>query len=177
VNLKVDLAWILAVAQQIPGDPQVVDYGVPIAAEARHRAEILEHEVYPEPHHKAAALLCQLARNPSLEVRNLLFAATVTAAYLAACSLPVPGHGGATGPGGSGRPAGAGGRRPAQGLDQLIAARPAVHRGVPVDQMVPRSRGRGSWSGCRRAALGHGRESLWPRLCGAEVMPGPGPSR
>ena len=89
MNLKVDLAWILAVAQQIPGDPQVVDYGVPIAAEARHRAEILDHEVYPEPHHKAAALLCELARNSSLEARNLLFAATVTAAYLAACSLPV----------------------------------------------------------------------------------------
>lgn len=76
-------------AQQIPGDPQVVDYGVPVAAEARHRAEVLDREVYPEPHHKAAALLCELARNPSLEARNLLFAATVTAAYLSACGLPV----------------------------------------------------------------------------------------
>lgn len=89
MNLRVDLAWILAVAQTIPGDPQVIDYGVPIAADARHRAELLDHEVYPEPHHKAAALLCELARNPSLEARNLLFAATVTAAYLAACNLPV----------------------------------------------------------------------------------------
>ena len=35
MNLKVDLAWILAVAQHVPGDPQVVDYGVPVAAEAR----------------------------------------------------------------------------------------------------------------------------------------------
>ncbi|MER5890445.1 hypothetical protein ABT160_42015 [Streptomyces sp. NPDC001941] len=89
MNLRIDLAWILGVAQQIPGDPQVIDYGVPVAAEARHRAEILDHEVYPEPHEKAAALLCELARNPSLAVRNLLFAATVTAAYLAACGLPV----------------------------------------------------------------------------------------
>ncbi|GJF35204.1 hypothetical protein KNE206_79040 [Kitasatospora sp. NE20-6] len=89
MNLKIDLAWILAVAQQIPGDPLVVDYGVPIAAEARHRAELLGEEVYPQPHHKAAALLCELARNPSLETRSLLFAATVTAAYLAACGLPV----------------------------------------------------------------------------------------
>lgn len=89
MNLRVDLAWILAVAQVIPGDPQVVDYGVPVAAEARHRAEILDQEVYAEPHHKAAALLCELARNPSLEQRNLLFAATVCAAYLAACNLPV----------------------------------------------------------------------------------------
>ncbi|MGY4967513.1 hypothetical protein [Streptomyces sp. 900105245] len=89
MNLRIDLAWILAVAQQIPGDPQVVDYGVSVAAEARHRAEILDHEVYPEPHHKAAALLCELARNPSLEMRNLLFAATVTAAYLSASGMPV----------------------------------------------------------------------------------------
>ncbi|PSM44636.1 hypothetical protein C6Y14_00345 [Streptomyces dioscori] len=89
MTLHIDPAWILAVAQQIPGDPQVVDYGVPVAAEARHRAEVLEHEVYPEPQHKAATLLCELARNPSLKVRNLLFAATVTAAYLAACGLPV----------------------------------------------------------------------------------------
>ncbi|WP_329449148.1 hypothetical protein OG906_40790 (plasmid) [Streptomyces sp. NBC_01426] len=89
MNLKIDLAWILAVAQQIPGDPLVVDYGVPVAAEARHRVEVLDQEVYPEPHHKAAALLCELARSPSLEVRNLLFAAAVTVAYLSACSLPV----------------------------------------------------------------------------------------
>lgn len=61
----------LALAQQIPGDPQVVDCGVPVTAEARHRAEILDHEVCPGPHHKAAALLCELARNPSLEVRNI----------------------------------------------------------------------------------------------------------
>ncbi|MFW3464349.1 hypothetical protein ACN24K_30180 [Streptomyces microflavus] len=33
--------------------------------------------------------LCELARNPSLEKRNLLFAATVTAAYLSACGMPV----------------------------------------------------------------------------------------
>ncbi|MCW8100352.1 hypothetical protein OG288_42400 [Streptomyces tauricus] len=89
MNLRIGLAWILAAAQQIAGDPQVVDYGVPVAAEARHRAEVLDREVYPEPHHKAAALLCWLARNPSLEVRNLLFAATVTAAYLSACGLPL----------------------------------------------------------------------------------------
>lgn len=62
---------------------------MPIAAEARHRAGVLDHEVYPEPHHKAAALLCELARHPSLEAGNLLFAATVAAAYLAACGLPV----------------------------------------------------------------------------------------
>jgi hypothetical protein len=113
VNLKVDLAWILAVAQQIPGDPQVVDYGVPVAAEARHRAEIVGQEVYPEPHHKAAALLCELARQPSLEVRNLLFAATVTAAYLAACGLPV-----------------------SPGLDTVIPLARAARDGLPVREVA-----------------------------------------
>ncbi|WP_030264493.1 hypothetical protein [Streptomyces sp. NRRL B-24484] len=117
MNLRVDLAWILALAQEIPGDPQVVDYGVPIAAEARHRAEVLAHEVYPEPHHKAAALLCELARNPCLEVRNLLYAATVTAGYLAACNLPV---------------------RP--GLDTVLPLARAAREGLPVREVAARLR-------------------------------------
>ncbi|MEU8892908.1 hypothetical protein [Streptomyces sp. NPDC048442] len=113
MNLRIDLAWILSVAQQIPGDPQVVDYGVAVAAEARHRAEVLDHEVYPEPHHKAAALLCELARNPSLEARNLLFAATVTAAYLSACGSPV---------------------RP--GLDTVLPLARAARDGLPVREVA-----------------------------------------
>ncbi|MEV8098042.1 hypothetical protein [Kitasatospora sp. NPDC085879] len=118
MNLRVDLAWILALAQQIPGDPQVVDYGVPIAAEARHRAEVLGREVYPEPHHKAAALLCELARNPSLEVRNLLYAAAVTAAYLAACNLPVK-----------------------PGLDTVLPLAREARDGLPVREVAARLRG------------------------------------
>ncbi|MGA5499305.1 hypothetical protein ACPCSP_33840 [Streptomyces cinereoruber] len=106
-----------SVAQQIPGDPQVVDYGVPVAAEARHRAEILDREVYPEPHHKAAVLLCELARNPSLEMRNLLFAATVTAAYLSACGMPV---------------------RP--GLNTVLPLARAVRDGLPVREVALRLR-------------------------------------
>ncbi|WP_308379886.1 hypothetical protein [Streptomyces sp. ISL-43] len=102
-------------AQQIPGDPQVVDYGVPVAGEARHRAEVLDREVYPEPHHKAAALLCELARNPSLEVRNLLFAATVTAAYLSACGLPV-----------------------SAGLDTVLPLARAARDGLPVREVATR---------------------------------------
>ncbi|MFG2306242.1 hypothetical protein [Actinacidiphila glaucinigra] len=122
MNLRIDLAWILAVAQQIPADPQVVDYRVPVAAEARHRAEILDREVYPEPHHKAAALVCELAQNSRLEMRNLLLAATVTAAHLSACGMPV-------GPGldsvlplaraAPGRAPGARGRRSDQDPDEL----------------------------------------------------------
>jgi len=121
VNLRIDLAWILAVAQQVPGDPQVVDYGVPIAAEARHRAEILGQEVYPEPHHKAAALLCELARQPCLEVRNLLFAASVAAAYLAACGLPV-----------------------SPGLDTVAPLAFAAREGLPVREVAAQLK---SWTG------------------------------
>lgn len=121
MNLTVDLAWILAVAQQVPGDPQVIDYGVPVAAEARHRAEILDHEVYPEPHHKAAALLCELARNPSLEMRNLLFAAAVTAAYLAAAGTPVP-----------------------PGLDTVLPLARDARDGLPVREVAARIK---TWTG------------------------------
>ncbi|MCY0932500.1 hypothetical protein OTB20_41500 [Streptomyces sp. H27-H1] len=113
MNLRIDLAWILAVAQQIPGDPQVVDYGVPVAADARHRAEVLDREVYPEPYHKAAALLCELARNPSLEARNLLFAATVTAAFLSACGLPV-----------------------SPGLNKVLPLARAAREGLPVREVA-----------------------------------------
>ncbi|MFC8342396.1 hypothetical protein [Streptomyces sp. NPDC057280] len=108
-------------AQQIPGDPQVVDYGVPVAAEARHRAEILDHEVYPEPRHKAAALLCELARNPSLEARNLLFAATVTAAYLPAYGMPV-----------------------SAGLDSVVPLARAARDGLPVREVAAQIK---AWTG------------------------------
>jgi hypothetical protein len=87
--VHITLAWLLEVAQTLPGDPLVIDFGVPAAAEARHRATILDQDVYAEPHHKAAALLCTLARNPALEQRNLLYAATVCASYLGACGTPV----------------------------------------------------------------------------------------
>jgi hypothetical protein len=45
--------------------------------------------VYAEPHHRAAALLHQLARVEALEARNLLFAAVVAAAYLEASGVAV----------------------------------------------------------------------------------------
>jgi hypothetical protein len=64
-------------------------------------------------HHKAAALLCELARNPSLEARNLLYAATVTAAYLAACGLPV-----------------------SPGLDSVLPLARAARKGLPVREVA-----------------------------------------
>ncbi|MFJ4851129.1 MULTISPECIES: hypothetical protein [unclassified Streptomyces] len=49
VNLRIDRAWILAVAQRIPSDPPVVDHGVPVAAEAHHRAETSTTRSTPRP--------------------------------------------------------------------------------------------------------------------------------
>lgn len=83
MNLTVDLSWLLQVAQEtLPGDPDVVDYGALEAARARHCAVVMGTTVYPEPHHRAAALLQSLIRLPALEHSNELYAAAVAAAFL-----------------------------------------------------------------------------------------------
>ncbi|MCQ4212586.1 fic family toxin-antitoxin system, toxin component [Streptomyces longispororuber] len=88
--LQIDLPWLLDVAhQQLPGDPLVVDYGSLEAARARHCCRVMDTYVYPEPHHRAAALLQQLVLVPTLEHSNELFAAATAAAYLHASGLPV----------------------------------------------------------------------------------------
>ncbi|WP_432127500.1 hypothetical protein [Streptomyces sp. bgisy082] len=90
MNLTVDLSWLLQVAQEeLPGDPDVVDYGALEAARARHCAVVMGTTVYPEPHHRAAALLQSLIRLPALEHSNELYAATVAAAFLKASGRPV----------------------------------------------------------------------------------------
>ncbi|MFC6597860.1 fic family toxin-antitoxin system, toxin component [Kitasatospora paranensis] len=75
--------------QYTPGDPQVTDYGSLLAAVARHQAEIFDIAVYPEPHDRAAALMHQLIRIPSLERNNELFATAVAYAYLVASGCTV----------------------------------------------------------------------------------------
>ncbi|GAA2622211.1 fic family toxin-antitoxin system, toxin component [Streptomyces tubercidicus] len=88
--LTVDLSWLLQTAQeQLPGDPDVLDYGALEAARARHCAVVMGNTVYPEPHHRAAALLQSLVRLPALEHSNELFAVTIAAAYLRASGRPV----------------------------------------------------------------------------------------
>ncbi|MFJ4343302.1 fic family toxin-antitoxin system, toxin component [Streptomyces sp. NPDC088915] len=90
MNLTVDLIWLLDVAQEkILGDPDVVDFGVLEAARARHCAVVMDTTVYPEPHHRAAALLQSLVRLPALEHSNKLYAAVVAAAFLNASGRPV----------------------------------------------------------------------------------------
>ncbi|MDT9684365.1 fic family toxin-antitoxin system, toxin component [Streptomyces sp. TRM76323] len=90
MNLSVDLAWLLMVAEQkAPGDPQVVDWGALVAAVSRHDAEIFGIAVYDDPHTRAAALLQLLLHVPALEHSNALFASAVAYGYLVACGLRV----------------------------------------------------------------------------------------
>ncbi|THA31917.1 fic family toxin-antitoxin system, toxin component [Streptomyces sp. A1547] len=88
--LQVDLTWLLDVAhQELPGDPEVVDWGALEAARARHGFRVMDTPVYDQPHHRAAALLQQLVLVPALEHSNELFGAAVAAAYLHASGLAV----------------------------------------------------------------------------------------
>ncbi|MFD9474745.1 fic family toxin-antitoxin system, toxin component [Streptomyces goshikiensis] len=90
MNLTVDLIWLLEVAQEkLPGDPDVVDFGALEAARARHCAVVMGTTVYPEPHHRAAALLQSLVRLPALEHSNELYAAAIAAAFLNASGRTV----------------------------------------------------------------------------------------
>lgn len=89
-NLRIDLAWLLMLAEQrTPGDPQVADWGALVAAVARHDADIFGVPVYDSPHDRAAALLQLLVHVPALERSNALFASAVAYAYLVASGLKV----------------------------------------------------------------------------------------
>ncbi|MGW1160065.1 fic family toxin-antitoxin system, toxin component [Streptomyces sp. NPDC002513] len=89
-HLRIDLAWLLMVAEQkTPGDPQVTDWGALVAAVSRHEAEIFGVPVYDTPHARAAALLQLLLHVPALERSNALFASAVAYAYLVASGVKV----------------------------------------------------------------------------------------
>ncbi len=90
LNLRIDLAWLLMIAEhKTPGDPQVTDWGALVAALSRHEAEIFGVPVYETPHDRAAALLQLLLHIPALERSNALFAASVAYAYLVSSGLKV----------------------------------------------------------------------------------------
>ncbi|WP_327292830.1 fic family toxin-antitoxin system, toxin component [Streptomyces sp. NBC_01198] len=90
MSLRIDLAWLLMVAEHnTPGDPLVTDWGALVAAVARHDAEIFGRPVYPDDHTRAAALLQLLLHVPALERANALFASAVAYAYLVAGGLRV----------------------------------------------------------------------------------------
>ncbi|MEU4096891.1 fic family toxin-antitoxin system, toxin component [Streptomyces sp. NPDC026673] len=83
--VHIDRAWLLDLAHRnMPGDPDITDFGSVAAAVARHADKVMDTPVYTEVHHRAAALMHQLIRVPALEYANELFGAVVAAAYLTA---------------------------------------------------------------------------------------------
>ncbi|QFR02151.1 fic family toxin-antitoxin system, toxin component [Streptomyces phaeolivaceus] len=86
----VDESWILEVAERAGHrDPAADDYGVPIAAVARHRGELLDTPVYDGPYARAAALVHTLGRSRWLERSTLTVACAVAVMYLEASDIPV----------------------------------------------------------------------------------------
>ncbi|MEU9706628.1 fic family toxin-antitoxin system, toxin component [Streptomyces sp. NPDC047981] len=90
MELNIDVPWILQVAEVAgAGDPAPDDYGVPVAAVARHQAELFEHPVYDGPYAKAAALVHTLGRCRWLERSNMAVAAATGVMYLEAAGVSV----------------------------------------------------------------------------------------
>lgn len=94
MDLHIDVPWILQVAEAAGADdPAPDDYGVPVAAVARHRAELFEQAVYAGSYSRAAALIHTLGRCRWLERSNMAVAAATGVMYLEAAGLSVkPGH-------------------------------------------------------------------------------------
>lgn len=89
MSLHVDLSWILEVAERAGHrDPTPDDLGVPIAAVARHQAELLDQPVYGGPYARAAALVHTLGRCRWLERSNLTVACATAVMYLTASGIP-----------------------------------------------------------------------------------------
>ncbi|MET9107400.1 fic family toxin-antitoxin system, toxin component [Streptomyces zhihengii] len=90
MDLTIDVPWILQVAEVAgAGDPAPDDYGVPVAAVARHHAELFEQPVYAGPYAKAAALVHTLGRCRWLERSNMAVAAATGVMYLEAVGITV----------------------------------------------------------------------------------------
>ena len=90
MEVHVDPSWILQVAEFAgAGDPAVDDYGVPIAACARHQGELLGVPVYDGAFARAAALVHTLGCCRWLERSNLAVAAATGVMYLEASGISV----------------------------------------------------------------------------------------
>lgn len=86
----IDVPWILQVAEVAGADdPAPDDYGVPVSAVARHRAELFEQPIYDGPYAKAAALVHTLGRCRWLERSNMAVAAASGVMYLEAAGITV----------------------------------------------------------------------------------------
>ncbi|MFI8232427.1 fic family toxin-antitoxin system, toxin component [Streptomyces sp. NPDC085900] len=90
MDMHIDVPWILQVAEAAGADdPAPDDYGVPVSAVARHRAELFEQPIYDGPYAKAAALVHTLGRCRWLERSNMAVAAASGVMYLEAAGITV----------------------------------------------------------------------------------------
>ncbi|MET8132461.1 fic family toxin-antitoxin system, toxin component [Streptomyces sp. NPDC005251] len=90
MDLHIDVPWILQVAEIAgAGDPAPEDYGVPVAAVACHKAQLLEQPAYEGAYARAAALVHVLGRCRWLERSNMAVAAATGVMYLEASGIPV----------------------------------------------------------------------------------------
>ncbi|MEU6009187.1 fic family toxin-antitoxin system, toxin component [Streptomyces sp. NPDC047453] len=90
MELHIDVPWILQVAELAgAGDPAPDDFGVPVAAVACHRAELLGTPVYDGPYARAAALVHILGCCRWLERSNMAVAAATGVMYLEASGITV----------------------------------------------------------------------------------------
>jgi prophage maintenance system killer protein len=83
VTQSAEVAYLLRLAETLPGDPQVDDLGPLYAAVARHQAAAMGQDVYGSNWLKAASLLHTLTRLPCLEHSNRAFAWAAAVGFLA----------------------------------------------------------------------------------------------
>ncbi|MET7335228.1 hypothetical protein [Nonomuraea sp. NPDC005650] len=88
--IGMDVQAMLVVAEKMPGDPHVRDYGALVAAQARHAATVIGDDVYPSITAKAAALLHTLLRVDALHERNRVFAWMVALRFLQTNGVALP---------------------------------------------------------------------------------------
>ncbi|MFF4934565.1 fic family toxin-antitoxin system, toxin component [Streptomyces griseofuscus] len=90
MQLTIDRAWLLEIIErQLRDQPDITDWGATAAAVARHSDTVMYLATYPEPHHRAAALLQCLLRIPALAHSNEIFALSVAYGFLNLCGLTV----------------------------------------------------------------------------------------
>ncbi len=87
---ELDLSWILGLAEAVgEGDPDPDDYGVPVGAVARTRANVMGMPVYVGPYVQAASLAHTLGRTRWLSQSNIKVACMAAVMYLHAAGVDV----------------------------------------------------------------------------------------
>ncbi|MEU6350129.1 fic family toxin-antitoxin system, toxin component [Streptomyces sp. NPDC047072] len=90
MQLTIDRRWLLEIIErQLQDRPDITDWGATAAAVARHGDSVMDRVIYPEPHHRAAALFQCLLRVPALAHSNEIFALSVAYGFLTMCGLTV----------------------------------------------------------------------------------------